>query len=247
MALSIGSFSATYLDAQPFGHDVSTVYKGYTARAWLISGLFTATEWNTLNSVYQAWRDLRIQDPDSVETQTVGTTVLFSGQGFGTSWSNIAVWFIEAPEAQQQVGDFVQGSVRVVDAAQKLQILLKEKEDAETEDLPNLGTITLGTTVITLTRPPETLENLPQLESMAAGGDYALGPLAPRSALNIEGHTTAAGWAALVPWAKAALSVSPVVGAYWPTSAPTAAAENKIVDGVKIVRYNVQISVAIVQ
>jgi hypothetical protein len=101
--------------------------------------------------------------------------------------------------------------------------------------------------VITLTRPPETLEDLPVLETMASGGDYVSGPLAPRSAMAVEGHTTAVGWAALVPWAKATLQTTPVIGAYWPTSAPTATAENKIVDGVKIVRYNVQINVAVVK
>jgi hypothetical protein len=245
MTLSIGAFSAEYLTAQPYGHDVSTVYKGRTARAWLISGLFTAAQWNSLNTVYQNWRNLRINDPDSVESASIGTTVSFSGDGFGTSWSNIACWFLDAPEARDHAGDFVQGSVRIVDANEKLQVLLKEEE--ESEDRPDLGTITLGTTVITLYKPPETLDNLPTLETMAAGGDYATGPLVPRLALEVDGYTTAAGWAALVPWARSALASTPTIGAYWPASPPTATAENKVEGGVKIVRYNVQIRVLVVQ
>jgi hypothetical protein len=246
MTLTIGAFSANNLTAQPLGYDQAEVYKGRTARTWTITGLFSSAEWLSLNSVYQTWRNARIEDADSVESGVVGTTVLFSGTGFGESWTNVACWFLEAPSANEQLGTYVSGSVTIVDANEKLAVLLKEKED-ENEDLPDLGTITFGTAVVTLTSPPESLGDLPVLEPMAAGGDYVSGPLAPRDVLNVRGYTTPSGWDALVPWAKAALSVTPSTGDYWPTSAPTSTAEHRIVDGVKIVRYNVEMNVAVVK
>ena len=245
MTVSIGAFSTNRLTAQPYGHDGDSVYKGRTARSWRISGLLSDTEWTQLNSVYRAWRDLRIEDEDSAKSGVVGTTVLFGGDGFGETWANIPCWFIAAPSSEQ-LGGYVNATVELVDAAEKLEVILKEKEDSEEDDLPDLGTITLGTTVITLTSPPETLENLPRIEPMASGNDYILGPLAPRNALNVEGYTDAAGWAALVPWAKAQVSASRNPGEYWVTGGPTATAEHKIVDGVKIVRYNVNIGLSVI-
>jgi hypothetical protein len=245
MAVSINGFSAAFLTAQPYGHDGDSVYKGRTARSWTISGLFSSAQWASINNVYQAWRDTRIDDEDSVKSAVVGTTVSFSGTGFGQSWTSVACWFIRAPSGEQ-LGAYVNGTVQLVDAAEKLEVLLKEKEDAEEEDLPDLGTITLGDTVITLTSPPETLENLPRIEPMASGQDYILGPLSPRNAMSIQGHTDADGWAALVPWAKTQVSSPRVSGEYWVSGAPTATAEHKIVDGVKIVRYNVSINLSVI-
>lgn len=245
MTVSIGAFSNNLLTAQPYGHDGEQVYKGRTARSWRISGLLTPAQWTQLNSVYRTWRSARINDEDSAESAVVGTTVSFTGTGFGESWTNIACWFISAPSSEQ-LGAYVNATCEIVDAAEKLQVILKEKEESEEDDLPDLGTITLGTTVITLTSPPETLENLPRIEPMASGQDYILGPLAPRDALNIQGHTTAAGWAALVPWAKAQVSQPRAAGQYWVNNPPTATAEHKIVDGVKIVRYNVSIGISVI-
>jgi hypothetical protein len=245
MTVSIGAFSTGRLTAQPYGHDGEEVYKGRTARSWRVSGLLTAAEWTQLNSVYRTWRNARIADEDSAESGVVGTTVSFGGTGFGESWTNIPCWFISAPSSEQ-LGAYVNATCEIVDAAEKLEILLKAKEDSEKDDIPDLGTITLGSTVITLTSPPETLENLPRIEPMAGGSDYILGPLAPRNALNIQGYTDAAGWTALVPWAKAQVSSGRNAGDYWVTSAPVATAEHKIVDGVKIVRYNVNIGISVI-
>lgn len=247
MTLTLGAFSTNYLTAQPFGHEERNTQEGMTARAWEISGLLSSEEWASLNSVYSTWRDARILDEDTRLSLITGTTVSFSGTGFGQSWSGIACWFVSAPSGQQ-TGGYVNATCRIVDAAQQLEVIKKEIGSSTTEDLPDLGTLNLGGAIITLTKPPETLDDIPGLGTTAFGSDYILGPRVPRNALDVQGYTDASGWASLYSWAGTQLSQTSVSsGSYWPLSAPEATAEHKIVDGVKIVRYNVAIRVGVVR
>jgi hypothetical protein len=81
----------------------------------------------------------------------------------------------------------------------------------------------------------------------AGGKHYVQGTLAATRVRNIEGYTDAAGWAAVQAWCEASWAAVPSTGDYYPISAPTATAENIIDGGVKIVRYAVSLSLAIVR
>lgn len=242
MSVTIGSQTFSRLTAQPFGYDETDVRSGKTAAKWAISGLATPSEWLSLLNEYDDWRDLRIEDPDSATSGEVGTTIALSGIGpGGQTWTNIACWFASAPQAEQS-GAYLSVSFELVDAAQALQVLLKEQEQQEEEeDLPDLGTITIGTTVLTLLKPIETYNSVPQLELTASGVHYISGPLVAFKVRDVEGTTNAAGWAGILSWFESQVSSTPASSSWFPISAPTATAANKIVAGVKTVEYTVSI------
>lgn len=137
MTITIGTFSCNTLTAQPYGYD-GEAQRGLTARAFRISGLLTRSEWSSLLSVYDGWRNTRINDEDSLKSQSVGTTVsLSSTAANGVSFSNVACWFAEAPSGEQ-LGAYVSASAVLVDAAQALAALLRERELAKEQELAAL-------------------------------------------------------------------------------------------------------------
>ena len=247
MSVSIGAFTTSKLLAQPFGYQETGTSDGLTARQWQISGLLTSTEWQSLLSVYNTWRDARIQDPDSVAANSVGTTVSLTASGNGLSFSGIGCWFTGAPSGEQ-AGRYIQANVQLVDAAQALQVALRQREKAKSaEDRPALGTFTLGSCTLTLLRPPVTYQDVPQLQLTAAGTSYITGPLTATKVYALEGETNAAGWSALQTWFETTVGTTPAAGAYFPVSAPTATAANDVVNGLKVITYTVSISVGVAQ
>lgn len=247
MSISIGAFTTTKLLAQPYGYQETTTSDGLTARAWTVSGLLTPAEWQSLVSVYNNWRDARIQDPDSVAANSIGTTVSVTASANGISASGLACWFTSAPSGEQ-AGRYIQASVSLVDAAQALQVELRRREKGKSaEDRPALGTFTLGGCTLTLLRPPVTYQDVPQLALTAAGTSYVTGPLTATKVYALEGETNAAGWAALQTWFETTVSTTPAAGAYFPVQAPTATATNDVVNGLKIITYIVTISVGVAQ
>ena len=126
MTLTIGAFSTNALTAQPFGYE-GDARQGLTARKWSVSGLVTKAQWAALITVYETWRDLRITDSDTLLSGTVGSTVSFTGTGFGQSWSAISCWFTSPPSATP-AGVYLDASCELVDATQALQALLREAE-----------------------------------------------------------------------------------------------------------------------
>jgi hypothetical protein len=244
MSTSIGAFTTHKLLAQPYGYEETATRDGLTARKWLISGLLTTSEWQSLLSVYNTWRDARIQDPDSVAANSVGTTVSLTTAANGISWSGIGCWFISAPVAEQ-AGAYVQATVELVDASQALQVALRSKEKAySAEDRPNLGTYTVGTTVLTLLRPPETWTDAPAVARAASGVSYITGPLGATRLRALEGTTTASGWTALQSWYEAEVSAIPSTGDWFPVSPPTASAVNRVINGLKVIEYTVSLTLA---
>ena len=245
MSVSIGAFTTNKLLAQPFGYQGTGTSDGLTARSWQISGLLTSSEWQSLLSVYNTWRDARIQDPDSVAANSVGTTVSLTAAANGLTWSGIACWFTSAPTGEQ-AGSYIQANVQLVDAAQALQVALRQREKAKSaEDRPALGTFTLGSCTLTLLRPPVTYQDIPQLQLTAAGTSYITGPLTATKVYALEGETNAAGWTALQTWFETTVGTTPAAGAYFPVSAPTATATNDVVNGLKVITYTVSISVGV--
>jgi hypothetical protein len=247
MTVSIGAFTTAKLLAQPFGYEEATTRDGLTARRWTVSGLLTATEWQSLLSVYNTWRDARIQDADSVAANSVGTTVSLTASANGISWSGVGCWFTSAPSGDQ-AGRYIQASVELVDAAQALQVALRQREKAKSaEDRPALGTFTLGSCTLTLLRPPVTYQDVPQLQLTAAGTSYLTGPLTATKVYALEGETNASGWSALQSWFESTIGTTPAAGAYFPLSAPTATAANDVVNGLKVITYTVTLSVGVAQ
>lgn len=247
MSVTIGAFTTSKLLAQPYGYQETGTSDGLTARSWRVSGLLTSSEWQSLISVYNTWRDARIQDADSVAANSVGTTVSLTASANGLSWSGISCWFTSAPSGEQ-AGRYIQASVELVDAAQALQVALRQKEKAKSaEDRPALGTFTLGSCTLTLLRPPVTYQDVPQMQLTAAGTSYITGPLTATKVYALEGETNAAGWTALQSWFESTVGTTPTAGAYFPVNAPSATATNDVVNGLKVITYTVSLSVGVAQ
>ena len=88
---------------------------------------------------------------------------------------------------------------------------------------------------------PDGYKDPPQLKLTAAGKHYLDGPIGITESRMIEGRTTSDGWTALRAWYVSTTATTPNSGARYPISTPTAQAENAVKDGLKIVRYNVQV------
>lgn len=240
MGITIGTAVFPTLTAQPFGYEESNTREGRTARQWTITGLLTPGEWLELLDTYDAWRDFRIEDEDTLVSGVVGTTINFSGEGPGDqAWTNVPCWFATAPRAEQS-GRYLSASVTLVDAAQALEVLLKEQE-VEDEDLPDFGTITLGATTLTLKKPVDTYAQGPQAELTASGVHYISGALVPIKIKDVEGTTNASGWEGVRDWYETTISSVPLHDSFFPISAPTATAEKKVVSGIKTTVYTVTV------
>lgn len=248
MALTVGSAEFPNLTGQPFGYDEKDVRRGITARKWSVSGLLTPTEWLALLDEYDAWRDIRITEQDPAKSFDQGTTVLLAGTGPGeVSWS-VECWFSSAPKGEQS-GAYVSATVELVDAAQALETLNKDVEDAD-EPPVDLGTVSVGSganiATLTLLRPMESYGEGPTLELTATGKYYTTGPLTVRKIRDIEGTTSSGDWDKIRDWYEEVIQERPVVGTWFPISVPSATAKNKLVEGTKQVEYTVTIQLAYV-
>lgn len=244
MTVTIGSFSTNRLTAQPFGYE-GEARTGLTARTFRISGLLTPAEWQTLVSEYNSWRSTRIQDQDTLLSGVVGTTIALTITTTNNlSVSSLACWFAEPPSGEQ-AGVYVSATVTLVDAAQALAVLLrqKEKERQSSEALtPNLGTVTLGSAVVTLTKPMETRQDGPSVALTATGVSYVTGPLAAHKVRQIEGYISSGTYSDLLSWYDTTIAAVPAATSWFPISAPTATAEVIISGGAKSTRYNVTLT-----
>lgn len=229
--------------AQPYGYDETDTRAGLTARKWRISGLLTKTQWSNLLSVYNTWRNTRINDEDTSKSRVVGTTVSVTLDANNLSITSLPCWFISAPSGEQ-AGAYINAQAEVVDAAEALAVLLAQQEkSAEGEQAlrPDLGTLTIGTTVLTLLKPKETYANTPQVQLTAAGNHYISGPLTASRIYDAEGETNSAGWTALLSWYEGIVQTTPAAGTWYPNTAPTASARGEIVSGIKTTIYTVSI------
>jgi hypothetical protein len=219
MTLTIGTwtYSGNAYTAQPFGYEEVDVRLGHTAKKCRVGAMLTAAEWQALLGVYDTWRDLRIQDPDSKTSNSVGTTVAVTMAANGISWTAVPCWFITAPQGEQ-LGAFVQATVELVDAAQSLALL--HQQELLSKARYHFGTWTIGTTVVQLLRPPEAYQDAPAMALTAGGHSYITGPLTATRVRQIEGDTDAAGWAAIQSWYETTIATAPSVGDWWPVSAP---------------------------
>lgn len=231
MSVTIGTATFSRLTAQPFGYDAANTERGLTARRWLVTGLMTPTEWLALTDVYNTWRDLRILEEDSATSGVVGSTVALTATGAGNeSWTSVPCWFSTPPSAEQ-AGIWLRASVEVVDAAQKLQVLLQQEDGSATNDRPDFGTITINGATLTLLKPIESYGSGPAIELTPGGVHYVTGPLVVYRIQDIEGLGTETDWGLIRAWYEAQIVAVPAIDSWFPISIPTASAERKIVDG----------------
>jgi hypothetical protein len=244
MTITIGAFTCSYLTAQPFGYE-GEARSGLTARTFQISGLLTPTQWQSLVSVYNTWRDSRLTDQDTALSGVVGTTIALTASANGVSVSALPCWFAEPPSGEQ-TGAYISASVTLVDAAQALAVLLREQEKSRQSSeatLPSLGTVTLGSAVVTLTKPMDTRQDGPNVALTATGTSYVTGPLTSHKVRQIEGYITTGTFDNLLSWYDTTIAAVPAASSYFPVTAPTATAEVIISGGVKSTRYTVQLTV----
>jgi hypothetical protein len=248
MTITIGAFTCSYLTAQPFGYE-GEARSGLTARTFRISGLLTPTQWQSLLSVYNTWRDTRLTDQDTALSGVVGTTTALTVSANGVSVSALPCWFAEAPSGEQ-TGAYISANVTLVDAAQALAVLLREQEKSRQRNeatLPSFGTITLtrasGTSpVITLTKPMDTRQDGPNVALTATGTSYVTGPLTAHKVRQVEGFLTTGTFDNVLSWYDETIAAVPAATSYFPVTAPTATAEVIISGGVKSTRYTVQLT-----
>ena len=249
MTITIGAFTCQTLTAQPFGYE-GDARTGLTARTFQISGLLTPTQWQSLVSVYNTWRDTRITDADTLSSGAVGTTVALTINANGLSVTALACWFAEAPTGEQ-AGAYINTSLTLVDSAQALAVLLREEEKARqsTEALiPSLGTITFTrvsgvSPIVTLTAPMDTRQDGPTVALTATGTSYVTGPLVAHKIRNVEGFISTGSFDNLLSWYDETVAPIPAATSYFPITAPSATAEVIITGGVKATRYSVTLTV----
>jgi hypothetical protein len=246
MSVTINGLTISKLTAQPLGYTSEDVSLGLAARSWTVSGLLNSTELGQFVSIFETWLAARRADADSLATNSIGSTVALSFAANGLSASGVACWFTEAPSIEQ-VGAYVQLTATLVDANQALTVAKKSLEKSAAADdalLPSLGTVTLGGVTITLTEPMETLDDLPSLERTAGGFPYIQGPLRASAVRQITGTVAnEAAYTTLRNWVATTVQSTPAAGDWWPTSAPTASVEAKIISGLKTNVWTVSLSV----
>jgi hypothetical protein len=243
MAITLGSFTFNTLTAQPFGYEELEAYSGLSARRWRVSGLCTPAQWHSIITEYTTWRASRINDEDTLKSRVIGTTVSLTAKAAGVTWTGIACWFTAAPSAEQ-TGAYLSVSFELVDANQYLAALLAQQAKSEERNKaldPDLGTITIGSAVLTLKKPPHTYANNPQVQLTATGQHYISGPLAASRIRDVEGTCNQTNWDLVQSWFEGIIPTTPAAGTWYPNSAPTASATAEIIDGVKTTIYTVSI------
>lgn len=245
MTITIGSFSCKSFTAQPLGYE-GEARSGLTARTFQVSGLVTASQWNALRTEYDTWRNLRIADEDTAKSRVVGTTINLTVSSVnGFSVTNLPCWFVDPPRGEQ-VGAYIEATAVLVDAAQALQVVLRQEEkqkQASESNVPDLGTITFGSVVIKLLQPLESRINNPAVTLTSTGTSLVTGALKAHKLRQVDGYIQSGTYDDLLTWFDTTIAAVPAADSWFPISPPQANAEVVVTNGVKATRYNVQLSV----
>lgn len=197
-ALTIGSFvyDDGYWKAVPATHHaVGKVENGVTCRKAEIEILCDAADWRGILSVYQTWRDSRIQDEiDAEKPEEVGSTVSVSFITNGLTWS-ARCYFLDAPKASTAGGDWVTAQLSLIDADEYHECLkaVKDREDKENK-VDYFGTYDLWGTELKLREPPDTYDQPVTHQLSAAGVSYLSGPKQFVQRVDLVGDTDLDGW-----------------------------------------------------
>jgi hypothetical protein len=247
MSVTIGALTLSSLKAQPLVYNAVDTRAGNTVRSWEIQGILTGSEWITLLGIYDTWRNAKIIEENPISSKALGTTVSFSGNGYGSqTWNNVPCWFDSPPEGSQ-VASMVSVSFTLVDAAQAIESYYKEEEDQRDDESDiDYGTITLGGVVITLKSYPNVYLQEPTLELTAGGKHYVTGPNAVVEGVEINGEIVGTNINALRSWYRTTAQSNPVVGQYFPISSPRFNGFERIVAGSPVLYYEVTMTLAVV-
>jgi hypothetical protein len=251
MTVTIGSFTTKALTAQPFAYE-GEARTGLTSRTFRVAGLLTPSQWQALVAQYDTWRAVRITDPDTLSSGSVGTTVALTiTPANGLSVTALPCWFADPPTGEQ-LGAYISASCTLVDAAQALAVLLrsaeKSRQNQEATSRPNLGTLTFTRTtgtspVVTLTAPPKTRRDGPSVALTSTGKSYITGSLVAHKVHQVEGYLSTGTFDDLLAWYDETIAAVPLTGSWFPVSAPVPSAEALVINGVKSTRYNVSMTV----
>lgn len=245
MSITVGGLQINALQQVPFAY-VGDAQSGRTARAWPVQCILTPAEWLTLDGIYIAWRNLRIADPDTMISLSVGTTILVSGSYRGMTWSNVAAWFTSPPQPTA-LGAMVGVSFELVDAAQQLAILTREDEigQAIEDNESTFGTYTIGGVTLNLTAQPDGHDDGPTLELTGSGTHVIRGPAVATRMKRIQGWTNTAGAGATIrSWYEQELAGVPPVDSWFPVTPPVVDQTPVIVAGARVTRTLVSVDLA---
>ena len=245
MSITVGNLQIKALQQVPFAH-VGDAQTGRTARSWPVQCILTPAEWLTLDGIYTTWRNLRIAEPDTMISLSVGSTVAVSGNYRGMSWSNVAAWFT-APPQPTALGAMVGVSFELVDAAQQLAILTREDEigQALEDNESTYGSYTIGGVTLNLTAQPDGHQDGPELELAGTGTHVLRGPLVATRMKRIEGWTNSAGAGATIrTWYENTIATVPAAASWFPVTPPVIDQTPVIVAGARVTRTLVSVDLA---
>lgn len=238
MPVTVGSLTIRALQDFPVAHGGDSL-QGRTARKFPVKAVLSPADWLTLNSIYTTWRNARINDPDTFQSLSVGTTVATSGQVYGYSWSNVAAWFSQPPAATP-LGGMVGVSFELIAAYDHLQLIKREKETALQLDdtlADTFGTVTIGGITLTLISSPIDYEDVPRMELAGTGTSVIRGTLAASQVQKIQGWThDSNAEQAIRDWYEATIASLPAAGDFWPISGPRFSHTPVIVSGARLTR-----------
>jgi hypothetical protein len=254
MTITIGSFTCKFLTVQPFGYE-GEARTGLTARTFQISGLLTPTQWRSLVSVYDTWRDNRILDAPTKVSGTVGTTVSMTASANGISVTSLPCWFVDPPSAQQ-AGAYISASVTLVDAAEALEVVLRgEEKSTEENDAPTLFYIsaasddiatnpTIPSTsskgwIVRVTEYVQRRDNTPSYSFTALGTTYVSGALISHDTANYSGYIVHGDASDMLATYDAQLLVPTEPNKLILFQPPEFRYENVVQGGVRVIRYPV--------
>lgn len=243
-SITIADLTIRRLTSQPFGYDDADARAGLAAQRWAVEALLRPAEWLQLTTIYEDWRALRGQDPPTMASLAVGTTVAFSAELWGRTWSAVPVWFASTPSGAP-AGAFIAASFEVVDAAQALAVLLAQEEkgrlEGEASD-PDYGTYELAGVELTLLADSDDYDDIPQLSLGAAGTSVLQGPTAVSKLKRLRGWTEdPTAWEAIKDWFEAAVETRPVAGDWFPISKPTLERQELISGGIRVSRLVIEL------
>jgi hypothetical protein len=256
MTVTIGTFSTNALIAQPFGYE-GDARTGLTARTFQISGLLTPAQWQALVTEYNNWRNLRILDQATKASGVVGTTVnLTITPANGLSVTSLPCWFVDPPSGDQ-AGAYVSTSATLVDAAQALQVVLREEEKSTQEgDAPTLfyTSATTGNSIsnsatlpsssgkswiVRVTEYVQGRENAPSYAFTALGTTYVTGALVSHNTAQYSGYIVHGDPDDLLATYDAKIAITPVPDSVVMARPPEFRYENIVSGGVRVTRYPV--------
>ena len=252
MTVTINSLTIGNLQALPVAYDEVNVRQGIAVRAWDFDGILKSADAAAVSNAFETWQSVRNSEPDSLGSNSVGTTVAFTGYDGTRTWSAVACWFDSAPKIQR-LGFRWRISFRLIDAAASLAASLAQKRISRQQDegwSPDFGTLALGGVLLYLQSEKESRGQGPTVSTAATGTDLIEGPLRPVRIRDIKGFGSNSGrtdFDSLLSWYDSIVATRPAAGTWFPVSPPTAE-PSVIVDGTgKAVRYMISMQLRYIE